>query len=107
MEALHHHHLHTDLFKTQVKQMLSHSKAKTPSLDHLPPTFLEFLKERGVNELELTVPIPRYVRVKPHINISTEELAAKLKITMDEIVRVERDFWAINPEVSINHCSLY
>lgn len=51
--------------------------------------------------------IPRYVRVKPQLKISTEEVAASLKITMEEIVQVEDHFWAINPSVTINHCSLY
>jgi len=45
--------------------------------------------------------------LKPGYQISDKDLAEKLGISENEIVQVDFDFWAINPEVKINKCPLY
>ena len=51
--------------------MLEKCKVKEQSLDQLPEVFIDFLKERGLDQKELTITIPRYVRVKPELKITT------------------------------------
>lgn len=65
------------------------------------------MREKGLDVNELAVPIPRYIRLKPKIEITQEELAAKLGVNMKEVVKIDESFWAINPECKINRCSLY
>ncbi len=86
MEADEAHHPQKELFKIKIQQMLTACKAKQQTLEKLPETFIAFLKERGVDQKELTTTIPRYVRSKPQANLSTQQLAEQLHITKEEIV---------------------
>jgi 16S rRNA C967 or C1407 C5-methylase (RsmB/RsmF family) len=65
------------------------------------------MQDRGLAVEELTVPIPRYIRVKPKHEISQNELASSLGLNHLEMVRVDEYFWAINPNCKISQCPLY
>lgn len=65
------------------------------------------MTDRGLSVEELTVPIPRYIRVKPKFEISQQELADSLGLNHLEIVKVDEYFWAINPNCKISQCALY
>jgi hypothetical protein len=41
------------------------------------------MSTRGINIQELTIPIPRYVRVRPDIQITTEEIAEDIGISLE------------------------
>ena len=65
------------------------------------------MKERGLDIKELSVPIPRYVRAKPTHKVSTKQLADDLGVSVDNLVEIEGHYWALNPQLRINHCKLY
>ena len=54
---------------SRIVAMLSYCKIDPPSLEHLPPNLIHFMKSRGLDISELAVPIPRYIRFKPKHNI--------------------------------------
>ena len=62
----------SEIIKVEIRQMLEKCKIKEQSLDQLPEVFMDFLKERGLDQGELTITIPRYIRVKPEVKITTE-----------------------------------
>jgi hypothetical protein len=45
--------------------MLKYCQVKPQNIEQLPESFLEFMKDRGLSVEELTIAIPRYIRVKP------------------------------------------
>jgi hypothetical protein len=87
--------------------MLEFCEAKAQPIQQFPEAFETFMKTRGLDINELSIPIPRYVRIKPDIKITTEDLAKDIGVRTEEIVKIDDNFWALNPNAKINHCSLY
>ncbi len=62
---------------------MARCKIKTQSIEQLPSSFHQFMSTRGINIQELTIPIPRYVRVRPNTQITSELIAEDIGISLE------------------------
>ncbi|KAF0935483.1 hypothetical protein E2562_033625 [Oryza meyeriana var. granulata] len=78
------------------------------SLPPLPPAFLEFLRENGLDPMMYSMAdtIPRYIRLKPGMEPQIPEIESELKCHVDKVSWLP-DFYAIPPEVQIAGSKAY
>uniref|UniRef100_A0A0D9VFH9 SAM-dependent MTase RsmB/NOP-type domain-containing protein n=1 Tax=Leersia perrieri TaxID=77586 RepID=A0A0D9VFH9_9ORYZ len=83
--------------------MADATRSTTPeSLPPLPPAFLDFLRENGLDPMMYSMAdtIPRYIRLKPGMEPQIPEIESELKCRLNEVSWLPY-FYAIPPEVQI------
>lgn len=72
----------------------------------LPESFLKFLKMKGIPIDNFVVVPPRYIRLKPKLETTLQQLSDDLGMPVGNIERIN-DFYRLPAEQTIHHSKYY